>query len=74
MAGNNSRSYNPEVWFPSSLFSINQLRAGWITLYYIGVIFMSIASIVLSYNYFVPSVFMVSKKVGAKIDHVVATC
>ena len=68
MEGNNSRSYNPEVWFPPSLFSLSQLRAGWIVLYYFGVIFMSIASIILSYNYFVPSVFMISKKVGSKVD------
>ena len=60
----NNVSYDYEYhWFPPEVFSRDELTSGLIAFYYIGVIYLTIASIVLSYNYFVPSVLMISKEV-----------
>ena len=66
---NTSHLYDYEyAWFPNDFFTFEQIRKGWIALHFIGVIYTTIASIVLSYNFFVPSVFMIAKKVKKIID------
>ena len=49
-------------------FDRGQMRKGWIALHYIGVIYLSIASIILSYNFLVPSVLIIAKKVRILIE------
>ena len=64
--------YEDEYEFISSLseyyFNLGQMRKGWIALHYIGVIYLSIASIILSYNFLVPSVLIIAKKVRILIE------
>ena len=66
--------YDSEYEFISSIseyyFNLEQMREGWIALHYIGVIYLSIASIVLSYNFFVPAVLIVANKVSISIEKI----
>ena len=67
---NNAHLYKYEYeWFPEHVFDAKQSRQGAVLLYFIGVIYLSIASIVLSYNFFVPAVLILGTKVRKLIHN-----
>ena len=68
----NTHLYEYEYqWYPNDFFNFEQLQRGWVALHFIGVIYITIASIVLSFNFFVPSVFIIAKKVKKSLIEIV---
>ena len=75
--GNNTDypQYPPESdpMFPPDLFTADQLKSGAVLLYLLGMVYVALALIVVSYEFLVPSLDVIRDKLGVSPDVAGAT-
>lgn len=64
-----------EIWsdYPSDLFSIDDLRRGWVILHIFGIIYMFISLAIVCSEFFVPSLWVIQDKLSISDDVTGAT-